>query len=376
MNLVHLTSSTFFGGPERQMLGLAGSMGDGYRTVFVSFSEGGRCRAFLDEVRRHGFEGLALERDTPHLLAAAREVAALLQRLGADVLCVHGYKAGMLGRWAARRQQLPVVAVSRGWTGEDLKVRLYEALDRFGLRWMDRIVCVSHGQAAKVLRAGVPAGRAVVIPNAIHPERFAAPDPADRRRLRDFFPTPPGRVVGAAGRLSPDKGFAVFVEAAALAARADPALGFVLFGEGPLRQKLERQAAVAGLAGRFVLPGFRTDLDRFIPFLDLLVLPSFTEGLPNVVLEAFAAGVPVVATAVGGTPEVVEDGTNGFLVPPADAAALARRIRDALATEEGGREFGRRGRERVLREFTFPAQARAYQRLFQELGVAGARQPA
>jgi glycosyltransferase involved in cell wall biosynthesis len=374
--VVHLTASRFLGGPERQMLGLARALGPEYRTVFVSFSEGGRCTAFLGEARRHGFEALALRHDTPRLWGAFRELLGLLPELGACVLCCHGYKAGLLGRWAARRCNVPVVAVSRGWTGEDLKVRLYEAVDRLGLRRMDRVVCVSRRQAARVRQAGVPAERTLVIPNAVQPERFAAPDPADRRRLRELFPVRPARVVGASGRLSPEKGFGVLVEAAALAARDDPALGFVLFGDGALRPQLERRAAALGLTGRFVLAGFRTDQDRFMPFLDLLVLPSFTEGMPNVVLEAFAAGVPVVATAVGGTPEVVEDGTNGFLVPPGDAAALARGIRAALATEERRRELGRRGRERVLRDFTFAAQARAYQRLFYDLAGVPLRQPA
>jgi glycosyltransferase involved in cell wall biosynthesis len=373
--VVHLTASTFFGGPERQMLGLARSLPDVYRSVFASFSEGGRCRAFLEEARRQGFKAVALERDTPHLLAAVRELTGLLERSRARVLCCHGYKASLLGRLAARRRGVPVVSVSRGWTGESLKVRVYEALERLNLRWMDRVVCVSQGQAAKVRRAGVPAGQTVVIPNAIQAERFAHPDPEYRERLREFFPRPPRRVVGAAGRLSPEKGFGVLVDAAARVADADPDVGFVLFGEGPLRAKLAQQIAAAGLGERFILAGFRHDLDCFLPFLDLLVLPSFTEGMPNVVLEAFAAGVPVVATAVGGTPELIEEGKSGYLVPPGDPAALARRIRDVLAAEAGGRRLGRRGRERVLRQFTFAAQAERYQGLFEELGVTARREP-
>ena len=141
----------------------------------------------------------------------------------------------------------------------------------------------------------------------------------------------------------------------------------MLFGDGPLREDLARQIAAAGLAGRFVLAGFRDDLDRFLPHLDLLVLPSYTEGLPNVVLEAFAAGVPVVATAVGGTPEVVEDGVSGWLVPPGDPAALARRILDVLGHEERRRTMGERGRARIRSQFTFEAQSLLYQELFAEL---------
>jgi glycosyltransferase involved in cell wall biosynthesis len=372
--VAHLTASTFFGGPERQMLGLARSLPGTYRSVFVSFAEGGRCREFLQEVRREGFKAVALEHDTPHLLAATRELTDLLGQVRARVLCCHGYKPALLGRPAARRRGVPVVSVSRGWTAESLRVRLYEALERLNLRWMDRVVCVSEGQAARVRRAGAPADRTVVIPNAIQAERFAHPNPEYRGRLCEFFPSPPRRIVGAAGRLSPEKGFGVLVDAAARVADADADVGFVLFGDGPLREKLTRQVAAAGLEGRFVLAGFRHDLDCFLPFLDLMVLPSFTEGMPNVVLEAFAAGVPVVATAVGGTPELIEEGLSGYLVPPGDPAALARRIRDVLGAKDGGRSLGRRGRKRVLRQFTFAAQAERYQELFEELGVTARRE--
>src|SRR5262249_3399556 len=156
------------------------------------------------------------------------------------------------------------------------------------------------------------------------------------------------------------------VQAAAAVCRQRPEVGFVQFGEGPLRQTLERDIAAAGLTGRFVLAGFRTDLDAFIPHLDLLVLPSFTEGLPNVVLEAMAAAVPVVAPAVGGTPEVVADGRTGYLVPAGDAAALADRIGRVLDAPDR-RGMGLCGQERVRREFTFAAQAQEYQQLFAAL---------
>src|SRR6516225_1977580 len=150
MNVVHLTASTFFGGPERQMLGLAQALPDDCCTVLVSFAEGGRCRTFVEQARRQGIEAITLRWDTPHLFRARDELVDLLRVTATDVLCCHGYKANLVGRWAARRAGIPVVAVSRGWTAENLRVRFYEAIDRLGLRWMDRVVCVSKGQAAKV----------------------------------------------------------------------------------------------------------------------------------------------------------------------------------------------------------------------------------
>src|SRR4051794_28290701 len=187
MVIVHLRASTLFGGPEKLMLGLALGLPEDDRSVFVSFKEGGRGQDFLTAVRRHGFEAHELKHDTPHLRATIRELAGLLRDLGADVVCSHGYKADLLGLLAARRVGVPIVSVSHGWTGESLKVRLYEALDRASLCRMDRVVCVSEGQAAKVRRAGVSGARIVVIPNAIQTDRFETVDPTYRPRLRQLF---------------------------------------------------------------------------------------------------------------------------------------------------------------------------------------------
>jgi glycosyltransferase involved in cell wall biosynthesis len=370
MIIVHLTASTFYGGPERQMLGLAQSLEPDDQTVFLSFAEGGRCRPFLAAARQQGFEAFGLFNDSPRLSATIREIAGHLERIRPDVLCCHGYKADLLGRKAARRVGIPVVAVSRGWTGETFWVRLYEAIDRFFLRWMDQVVCVSNGQAEKVRRCGVRGDKIRVIHNAIDPDRFTEPDTRYQSKLRRLFRQPPTRIIGAAGRLSPEKGFNVLVAAAERALQFDRNVGFILFGEGPCREQLLKQINAAGLGGSFVLSGFRNDLDRFLPFLDAMVLPSFTEGLPNVVLEASAAGIPVIATAVGGTPEAVEDGVSGFLVPPGDPETLAERILDAVSSEERMRDMGLAGRQRVQEHFTFTAQARRYRELIADLRPA------
>ena len=367
MHIVHLTASTFHGGPERQMLGLARGIRDFADSSFLSFSENGRCRLFLSAVRQSGFETVALKSDTPRLRAAVREITAQLQRLKATVLLCHGYKANILGRIAARQAGIPVVAVSRGWTGESMRVRMYERLDRFHLRFMDHVVAVSGSQGVKVRNTGVNPDRITVIPNAIDPDRFVDVDPRYRLRLEKFFRTPKTRIIGAAGRLSPEKGFEVLVNAAARVIDVHPETGFVLFGHGPCKESLQHQISLFGLGGSVILGGFRNDLDRFIPHLDLFVQSSYTEGLPNVILEACAASVPVVATDVGGTAEIIEDGVSGLLVPAGDSETLASRILEALESEEDLRELGFQGRQRVLESFSFPAQVSGYLELFERM---------
>ena len=373
MRVVHLIASGFYGGPERQILGLCRELAPGIESSILLFSEGGRCRDFRRHARAAGVEACELRADAPRLVAAIREVAACCE--GAGVLFCHGYKAALLGRPAARRLDIPAVAVSRGWTSENWRVRTYTVADRAHLKCMDHVVAVSDGQARKCRRAGVARQRLSVIRNSARLEAFAAaPRPEARRELLRHFPGyRPARVVVAAGRFSPEKGFDVLIDAAALAFRNDPGAALVLYGEGDLRPSLEARVRERQLPGRVVMPGFVADLDGLTAAADVVALSSHSEGLPNVLLEASAAGVPVAATRVGGVPEVVADGVSGLLSPPGDAAALAHNLARLLGDSGLRASMGAAGRERMRAHFTFAAQADAYRRLISALAVRPAR---
>lgn len=369
MRIVQLTASRFFGSLEWQMVELAQALPAGYETTIATFSEGGLCQPLVDRAAEWGLDARRLDNDTPRLAAATREIRGLLRGVAADVVCCHGYKANLLGGRAARSLGIPAVSISHGWTGESLKIRVYEAVDRFMLPRLDAVVCVSAGQADKVRAAGVAESRIRVIHNAVDASRFDAPDPAYRQRLEAHFAVKPKYIVGAAGRLSPEKGTEVLIRAAARIARQDSSVGFVIFGEGPERRKLEAQIQAAGIGNQVVLPGFVTDLDGYLPHFDVFALSSYTEGLPCVVLESLAARVPVVATAVGGTPEALTDGECGWLVAAGDDDALSQHIGRLLADDEMRATFGRNGRQRVQAEFSFTRQSADYLALFESLGI-------
>lgn len=349
------------------MLGLAVAARGQFETVFTSFSEGHLCRDFLSRVSAEGFDATELSSDTPHLLRAKNEVRQILRKEEVSVLLCHGYKAGLIGWWAARRAGIPVVAVSRGWTGESRKVRVYEWLDKKVLRYMDRVVCVSQAQADKIRRCGVSEQKIVVIPNAIDVGRFENLDPAGRTRLEKMFPTRPQQIIGAAGRLSPEKGFDVLIDAARAVIAKNPKVGFVLFGEGQLRKSLAEQVSRHGLQDHFVFAGFCSDLDALLPHFDLFVQSSHTEGMPNVILEALAAGVPVVATNVGGTGEIIKNGLTGRLVDANSADQLIAPINEVLQDQTITALFSANGKSQIQSQFGFANQAQSYRRLFAQL---------
>ncbi len=365
--IAHLIASPFFGGPERQILGLSLELRPHCQSIFFSFANHGCARPFEDELRRHGFEVLTLSEDTPAFLACVREIADLLQQYCPRALLCHGYKPDLLGLAAGKWAGVPVLSISRGWTGATAKVRGYDTLDKRLLRYMDRVVCVSEGQADKVRRHKVAQHKLCVIHNSIRAQRFSDPDPSAADELRALFAQPPAQVVLAGGRLSPEKGFADLIDAAVRVIEMYPATGFLIFGEGPLRQPLRDRILRRGLEAKFILAGFTPRLDRYLPFADIVVLSSLTEGLPNIALEALAAGVPVVATRVGGNPEVVRDGQSGRLVPASEPDQLAEAIGQLLADPAQRRALGNWGRQDVRQRFTFEAQAQSYLQLLRQL---------
>jgi glycosyltransferase involved in cell wall biosynthesis len=241
----------------------------------------------------------------------------------------YDYKANLLLKRATKRRPVPRVAVVHGYTGEDLKIRVFEALDRRGLKHADLVVAVSEATADVARRAGVPAERIARVENGVDVEAVRAAALAGRRGARgELCASDDDIVLLCLGRLSPEKGQRVLLEAL-----RDPLLASVsrlvvaLVGDGPERPALE---ALARGDARVRFLGWREDPHRWLGAADLFVLPSLSEGLPVALLEAFAVGLPCVATSVGGVPAALEGA--GVLVPAGDPGALAADLGPLLAS--------------------------------------------
>ena len=367
LRIAHVASAHGFGGVSRFILeiGRVHQRTKDVEQFFVSFPEGGKAERFLREFEKLGLTAHCLQNDMPHLVAATFELIRLLKQHQIQILCAHGHKPRMLGWFAAKRLGIPIVGVSHGWTGQNRKIQLFERIDKWMHRRMDHVICVSQGQADKVIRYGTPADRVSVLYNAVRTDRFdAPPDISFRHRLEEMFPNKPKLIVGAAGRFSPEKGYDILVTAADKLLKSGLDVGFVLFGDGFLRELLKKQIDEAGVAASMVMPGRTDQLDQYMSHFDLFVQSSHTEGMPTVLLEAMAARTAVVATQVGGTGELMVEGSTGLMVPPNDPDALANAMQKVLSNDELRRTMGENGRKRVEEHFTFEPQAEKYWELF------------
>ena len=238
-------------------------------------------------------------------------------------------------------------------------------LDRVTTRWCRRIIAVSEHTADVIVRVeGIARQKIVVIPNGVDLERFAPRDLGVARAHldvpRDAF------VVASIGRLSQEKGHRYLLEALATARKDIPSIVCLIAGDGPLRNRLETQVRALGLEMVCRFLGDVPNIEAVFAAADVAVLPSVFEGMPNAALEAMAMGCPVIATAVGGSKEVVRHGETGFLVPPGHPAALSSALANIAASAERRGRMRDRSREIAVACHGIDRMIRSVERLYLE----------
>jgi glycosyltransferase involved in cell wall biosynthesis len=210
-------------------------------------------------------------------------------------------------------------------------------------------------------RVGIPADKITVIPNGVDVERFETAKPVDRREWRC---AQSDVLIACVGRLSPEKGQEVLLEAFGLLAQRHPAAQLIIVGDGLQRDRLRRLAEDFGIQEAVRWLGTRSDVPNVLAACDVVVLPSHHEGLPLVALEAMAAGKPVVATAIGALPTLIQEGRTGRLVPPGRADALAVALEPLIADADARARMGAEGRARVRRDHHFAETLSRYGQLY------------
>lgn len=327
---IHVTLLTaWLRPPEFETLLVCGHIGEHEGDMAYLAGQKGIQPVMIAELGRE----LAPLRDLRTLLKLWR----LMRRFRPDIVCTHTAKAGLVGRWAAWLARVPVRVhtfhghVFHGYFGP-AKTRLFLVLERLTARITDRLITISPALRDELVHTYhiAPFEKFVVVPLGLELDPFAA-TPRHQGQFRAEHRIPPAApLIGIVGRLVPIKNHGLFVEMAARVRAARPEAHFVIIGDGETRAAVEQQVSAAGLSNAVTFTGWLTDLRPAYSDLDALVITSRNEGTPVSLIEALTAGVPVVSTAVGGVPDLLQGGAYGQLVPPDDPAALASAVLDAL----------------------------------------------
>jgi len=357
LKILHVEGGrNLYGGALQALYLMEGLADRGHRNALVcpARSDLARAAAVCAEVHPMAMGGDLDLRLIPRLRRC-------LRRCRPDLVHLHGrIGADVMGGIACRLEGVPVVHSRRVDNPEprwmvNLKYRLH-----------DRVIAISEGIGRILLAAGLPAAKLRLVRSAVDLRCFDRP--CDRERLTAELGVPaPARPIGIIAQLIPRKGHRFLIEALPLLVEAFPHLRLLIFGKGPLEQKLRRHVASAGLEDHVRFAGFREDLPDLLPCLELLVHPATREGLGVSLLQAASAGVPIVASTVGGIPEVVRHEHNGLLVPPGDPQALGAAVAMLLQDRRLARRLGDAGRELMHSEFSVDAMVEGNLAVYREL---------
>ncbi|RDI95091.1 glycosyltransferase [Meiothermus sp. QL-1] len=366
--LLLLITSLSYGGAESQLVALARGLAQlGWRVRVVCMTPLGPLAQPL-EAAGIPVDSLGMRPGRPSLRGFVRMVR-LVRAFRPQVLHAHMVHANLLARLVRPFAPVPLVLCTAHNLIEGGRVRewAYRLTDFL----CDLTTQVSEAGLRRYLEVGaIPPGRGLYLPNGVDTARFA-PDPQARAELRRDMGLGEEFVWLAVGRFAPAKDYPNLLRAFALLAPRHPQAQLWLVGQGPLRESTRKLAEELGLGAQVRFLGARGDIPRLMNAADAYVMSSAWEGMPMVLLEAASVGLPIVATDVGGNREVVEEGRNGFLVPPGDSARLAAAMEDLMQKDElERRQMGQAGRQRVREHYDLQRIIQRWEELYLQLLAA------
>ncbi len=343
ISVVHLITELSSGGAQSGLLRLLERMDSTRFTLTVVCLYNGD-KIVAQQIRALGIEVIDLGMTRKWRLDALIRFFDLLRQRRPQILHTWMFHANIPGRVLGRLAGVPIIIGSEQTMGQEGQIR--RRLNRLTAVWADCVICVAQKVADFVHeQVGIPRDKLLVIANGVDTQTFS---PSSTTKAADWQP----RIIGNVGRLEPVKGTRFLIDAFAQVASQFADAQVWLVGDGTERQSLAMQAQQQGIAAQIEFLGMRPDVATLLTQMDIFVLPSQWEGMPNAVLEAMAAGLPVIATGVGGTTEVVVQDETGLLVPAADPTALAKAIATLLSDPALCRRMGAAGRQRAEQHFS------------------------
>jgi glycosyltransferase involved in cell wall biosynthesis len=367
-HVLHIRDSSGIFGGERAILTLARNLDRDLfdLSLLCMRRPDGRSEPLIALASRLGIRVETLEVRGRLDFKALSRLRDFIRKEAVSIIHTHDFKSDFYGIWATANLDVRRVATAHGSTRDSRLKRAYLFFDEYlAYRFFDRVIAVSE-DLREQLGKGAGREKLTVIPNGLDPDLLSF-------QSGEGEPEPPFvkeqgmKTFAVIGRLFPDKGHAVFLEAFSLIAREIPEAAGLIAGDGPERDAVLKQIQSLSLADRVRYCGVRKDMKGFYGLADCLVIPSYTEGLPYVLLEAMAFGIPIIATSVGDMPRLVRDGVTGYLVPPGDARALAERMKDLVRMPVHAMSMAEEGRRLVHDRYSARAMARSTEQLYLSL---------
>lgn len=381
MKILHLIDSGGLYGAEVMLLHLvAEQIKQGLEPIIASIGEKWIDEKPLEtEAKKRGFKVEKFRMIPGPNYLGAFEILRFAWRERVNILHSHGYKGNILFGLVPRKiRRIPIITTVHGYTSTGngySRMRLYESLDSKALRFMDAIVFVSNAMKSDprfkhlnpskvhVIHNGIPLSTQQTQQTQVTQRTQSTQithdlDPEILRFCRHRF------TLGSIGRLSPEKGYTYLIDAVKIIREKGHDVTLVIIGEGSERSILERKIEDLGLSPYVILPGYKENASEYLPYFDIFVLPSLTEGLPMTILEAMRAGVPIVASSVGGIPEALSYGKGGILVDKSGAFRLCQAIIDLIQDQERRSAIANFARINFQKEFTDTYMTKSYFELY------------
>ncbi|KKS65947.1 MAG: Second mannosyl transferase [Parcubacteria group bacterium GW2011_GWB1_42_6] len=360
--ILYLITQSEWGGAQKNAADLAAEFLSSNETLVAAGPDGDG--AFFNELARRGIKSMMVKnlhrRVNPIKdIAAFFEIKSLIKKEKPDIIHIHSSKAGFIGSLAAGKKAKVIYTVHGAVFEAPFAApqkKLFLRLEKFSAGFKDKIICVCQNDKNLWLKHKIaPSEKIEVIHNGINLQNidFLPRDEARRRLFKQNI-NPETKIIGSIANFYPEKGLEFLVEAAWIISKNPAAknIKFAIIGEGRMRPLLEEMIKQKNLAERFVLLGQKEKASRYLKAFDAFALPSIKEGLPYTILEAMAAQIPVVASKIGGVPEMIQNDHNGLLVKPRDPQELAQKILYLSANPDLAQKFIRNSQEK-LKEFSF-----------------------
>ena len=364
IKILQIVEGFGWGGAEKKLLELVKAMDKKYyNTIICSL---GLTKHIQQEFDNAGFKVITLPRKGKIDLGLVFKLANLMKREKIDIIMTTLFYADFLGPLAAKIAGVKAIISWETVSSPEWLVWRRLLGYRFANKFCNKVVAVSEATKNFLIQErGVPENKVEVIKYGVDLNKYNIIGDKNPRELIGL--NVEDKVIGMVGRLNSQKGHIYLINAARDIVKFYPDVKFVIVGEGILKNELIDQVKAYNLKRNFLFLGYRKDVNYILGAFDIFVLPSLYEGLPNAILEAMAVGKPVVATAVDGTTEIIEDGKTGLLIPPKDPSQLKNALLKLLSNKTMAAEMGLNGRKRVEKIFSLERQVDEFQNLFNSL---------